>query len=93
MLASRGADALAGEELLERVSHLHPQARRALLIPWGGWADDETAQAIRRAMTFGHIDYYVLKPWTTPDELFHRHVSEFLRSGGARQRAGGSSPS
>ena len=30
-------------------------------------------------MTFGHIDYYVLKPWTTPDELFHRHVSEFLQ--------------
>jgi thioredoxin reductase (NADPH) len=79
VLAARGSGAVTGENLLERVSHLHPHARRALLIPWGGWADDETAQAIRKAMTFGHIDYYVLKPWTSPDELFHRIVSEFLQ--------------
>src|SRR3546814_6954490 len=25
-----------------------------------------------------HIDYYVLKPWQSPDELFHRTISEFL---------------
>jgi thioredoxin reductase (NADPH) len=79
VLAARGSGALTGEDLLERVSRLHPHARRALLIPWGGWADAETAQAIRTAMTFGHIDYYVLKPWTSPDELFHRVVSEFLQ--------------
>ncbi|MGH3077492.1 MAG: FAD-dependent oxidoreductase [Gaiellaceae bacterium] len=79
VLAARGAEKDPGDDLLERVSNLHPHARRALLIPWGGWADDETAQAIRRAMTFGHIDYYVLKPWTSPDELFHRVVSEFLQ--------------
>jgi thioredoxin reductase (NADPH) len=79
VLAARGSEALAGEELLGRVSHLHPHAKRALLIPWGGWADDDTAQAIREAMTCGHIDYYVLKPWTSPDELFHRLVSEFLQ--------------
>jgi len=79
VLAARGTEALPGEELLGRVSHLHPHAKRALLIPWGGWADDDTAQAIRAAMTSGHIDYYVLKPWTSPDELFHRLVSEFLQ--------------
>jgi thioredoxin reductase (NADPH) len=79
VLAARGREAPTGEELLERVSHLHPHTRRALLIPWGGWGDEATAQAIRRAMTFGHIDYYVLKPWTSPDELFHRIVSEFLQ--------------
>ena len=79
VLVARGSGGVTGEDLLERVSRLHPHARRALLIPWGGWADAETAQAIRRAMTFGHIDYYVLKPWTSPDELFHRVVSEFLQ--------------
>jgi thioredoxin reductase (NADPH) len=79
VLAAMGDETLTGEELLGRVTQLHPHAKRALLIPWGGWADDETADAIRRAMTFGHIDYYVLKPWTTPDELFHRVVSEFLQ--------------
>ena len=31
------------------------------------------------AMALGHIDYYALKPWSTPDELFHRLVSEFLQ--------------
>ncbi len=79
VLAARGETGLRGEELLARVYELHPYAKRALLIPWGGWADEETADVIRRAMTLGHIDYYVLKPWTTPDELFHRLVSEFLQ--------------
>ena len=79
VLAARGTQALTGEELLERVHDLHPHAKRALLIPWGGWADEETADAIRTAMALGHIDYYALKPWSTPDELFHRLVSEFLQ--------------
>jgi thioredoxin reductase (NADPH) len=79
VLAARGCGDLTGEELLEQVTRLYPHAKRGLLIPWGGWADDETAEAIRKAMTFGHIDYYVLKPWTSPDELFHRLVSEFLQ--------------
>jgi thioredoxin reductase (NADPH) len=29
-------------------------------------------------MALGHIDYYLLKPWRTGDELFHRVMSEFL---------------
>jgi thioredoxin reductase (NADPH) len=79
VLAARGTAKLKGEELLEHVHDLHPHAKRALLIPWGGWADEETADAIRTAMARGHIDYYALKPWSTPDELFHRLVSEFLQ--------------
>ena len=79
VLAARGTQELKGERLLERVHDLHPHAKRALLIPWGGWADEETAEAIRTAMALGHIDYYALKPWSTPDELFHRLVSEFLQ--------------
>ncbi len=79
VLAARGTQELKGEELLARVHILHPHAKRALLIPWGGWADEETAEAIRRSMALGHIDYYALEPWSTPDELFHRLVSEFLQ--------------
>lgn len=79
VLAARGTQGLTGEALLARVHELHPHAKRALLIPWGGWADEETADAIRAAMAVGHIDYYALKPWSTPDELFHRLVSEFLQ--------------
>jgi thioredoxin reductase (NADPH) len=70
---------LRGETLLAEVHDLHPHAKRGLLIPWGGWGDEEIAEAIRNAMALGHIDYYVLKPWSTPDELFHRIVSEFLQ--------------
>jgi thioredoxin reductase (NADPH) len=79
VLAARGTGELTGEQLLERVHHLHPHAKRALLIPWGGWADDETASAIKNAMALGYIDYYALKPWSSPDEVFHRLVSEFLQ--------------
>ena len=79
VLAARGTQELEGEELLRLVHDLHPHAKRALLIPWGGWADEETAAAIRSAMALGHIDYYALKPWSTPDELFHRLISEFLQ--------------
>jgi thioredoxin reductase (NADPH) len=79
VLAGRGPEGtLRGEELLERVNDLHPHAKRGLLIEFGAWGDEDTADAIRRAMALGHIDYYVLKPWSDPDELFHRTVSEFL---------------
>src|SRR5262245_38178405 len=79
VLAARGTQEPTGEELLRRVHEIHPHAKRALLIPWGGWADEETADAIRNAMALGHIDYYALKPWSSPDEIFHRLVSEFLQ--------------
>jgi thioredoxin reductase (NADPH) len=65
-------------DLLDRVRELYPRAKRGLLIPWGGWGDDETASAIREAMASGRIDYYVLEPWTSPDEYFHRTISELL---------------
>ena len=57
---------------------LFPHARRLLLISWGEWAVDATAQPLRRGIGLGQIDYYVLKPWRTADELFHRTVTEFL---------------
>ena len=79
VLAARGTQQLTGERFLERVHELHPHAKRALLIPWGGWADEETADVIRNAMALGHIDYYLIKPFSTPDEVFHRLVSEFLQ--------------
>ena len=58
---------------------LHPNARRALLVAWGAWAHPESAQKILRSIAVGDISYYVLKPWTTPDELFHRAIAEFVQ--------------
>ena len=67
-----------GSELLARAHELHPHAKRALLISWGEWAVDATARPLRRGIGLGQIDYYVVKPWRSADELFHRTVTEFL---------------
>jgi len=88
VLAARGEEELRGEELLARVNDLHPHAKRGLLIEFGGWGDEDTATAIRSAMARGHIDYYVLEPWSEPDELFHRTISEFLHEWGRANAQG-----
>jgi thioredoxin reductase (NADPH) len=79
VLADPWLPGLGGSELLRSVRTLHPDAARALLVPWGAWADGRTAEAILRGMSIGDIDYYVLQPWTSPDELFCRTVSEFVQ--------------
>ena len=78
VLADQWLPDLPGAELLARVRTMHPDARRALLVPWGAWADRPTAEAILRAMALGDINYYVLKPWSERDELFNRTIGEFV---------------
>jgi thioredoxin reductase (NADPH) len=78
VLADQWMPDLTGAELLVRARELHPDAKRAMLINWGEWGFQPTAEAVRGAMATGCIDYYVLKPWKSPDELFHRTISEFL---------------
>src|SRR4051794_40463428 len=70
---------MTGESLLTRTRECHPGAKRALLVDWGAWGDDATEQAIVRAMATGLIDYYVVKPWRSPDESFHRAITDFLQ--------------
>ena len=78
VLADQWLPDVSGAELLGRVRTMHPDARRALLVPWGAWSDRPTAEAILRAMAMGDINYYVLKPWSEHDELFNRTVGEFV---------------
>ncbi len=81
VLAARGTRrAASGEELLERVSR--PASAREARAPHPVGRMGRRGDRARRsgdAMALGHIDYYVLKPWSSPDELFHRLVSEFLQ--------------
>jgi thioredoxin reductase (NADPH) len=70
---------LTGESVLGRTRECHPGAKRALLVDWGAWGDDATEQAVVRAMAAGLIDYYVVKPWRSPDESFHRAITDFLQ--------------
>lgn len=55
-----------------------PDARRGLLIGWGAWAHRSTVAAVLRLMAAVQIDYYVVLPMHSPDEYFHRAVTEFL---------------
>jgi thioredoxin reductase (NADPH) len=78
VLADQWMPGTSGADLLGRVNDLHPDAKRGLLIRWGDWADRATADAVLQAMALGRIDYYVLKPWCSPDELFHRTVADLI---------------
>jgi thioredoxin reductase (NADPH) len=74
--ALRGSDRAA---VLDAARMRHPDARRALLVPWGAWADRDAASTILSAMAVGDVSYYVLRPWARRDELFHRVVAEFVQ--------------
>lgn len=76
-----------GVKFLADIKEISPTTKRGLLVEWGAWADKDTTRAIVEAMTLGHIDYYVLKPWRSPDELFHRTITVFLHEWSRTQPA------
>jgi thioredoxin reductase (NADPH) len=78
VLAGQWLSETTGGELLERAHQLHPHAKRALLVAWGDWGHQATAKAIFDSMALGRIDYFVLRPAVSPDELFHHAISGFL---------------
>jgi len=78
VLSAQWLSGITGSELLGKVRTLHPHAQRGLLIEWGSWGDGRTGEAIFQAMARRQIDYYVIRPSRSPDELFHQSVSTFL---------------
>ena len=78
VLAAQWLPGTTGSDLLGQVRRLHPHAKRGLLITWGGWGDPATGEAIFDSMAHGRIDYYVLRPAGSPDEIFHQTISSFL---------------
>jgi thioredoxin reductase (NADPH) len=75
VLADQWMSGMRGTEFLARVGHDFPTAKRALLISQG---DSTVREAVLRSAALGRIDYYVTKPTRSPDEQFHRVISEFL---------------
>ena len=75
-----GESSAAGGDgkLFDDVRRLHPHAKRALLVSANAWVDEPTAEAIRASMALGRIDHYVYRPASSPDEVFHEAVSDFL---------------
>jgi len=78
VLARNPPGSTIGFELLDHVRRLHPNAKRALLVPADAWSHEATAEAIRVSLTLGRIDYYVPSPAAALDEEFHESVASFL---------------
>jgi thioredoxin reductase (NADPH) len=49
--------ATTGVEFLAEMKRVSPNTKRGLLVEWGAWGQNATAEAIVEAMTFGYIDY------------------------------------
>src|ERR687890_489866 len=75
VLADQWVPDMSGTEFVAQARQLFPTAKRALLRDWG---DRTTQEPMLRAMTLGHVDYYVNKPERPGDEHFHRLITEFL---------------
>ena len=58
--------------------HLFPDVRRGLVIEWGSWALPKTAEVVLSALASTQADCYVVLPRRSPDEYFHRAVTELL---------------
>lgn len=78
VLAAQRLSGTTGSALLDRVRQTHPHAKRGLLVTWGALGDRTTVAAISDSMALGQIDYHVLKPAPTPDEVFHQAITSFL---------------
>ncbi len=65
-------------EVLRQARRYAPHARRALLVPFGFWADTEVSTLAREAIATGLCDYYVLIPTGEADEPFHEAISGLL---------------
>ena len=87
VLAGQWLAGMTGSELLDEARHLHPHAKRGLLIAWGGWGDPATGEAIFDSIAHGRIDHYVLRPSASPDELFHQAISSSLLEWAEARRA------
>jgi thioredoxin reductase (NADPH) len=75
VLADQWMPGRTGAQFLARVRQLYPAARRVLLISWG---DQSAPVAAVEAAALGQIDFYLPRPVWSPDEQFHRAITEAL---------------
>ena len=78
LLADDPGEVVDGRTVFQVAARLFPDVRRGLLVEWGAWGDRDTADLVLTLMSQGQIDYYVIRPWHSPDEYFHRTITEFL---------------
>jgi thioredoxin reductase (NADPH) len=83
-----GAQDPDGIEVLAAVRAIDPTALRVAALSWGDW---ESVRSVFAAVTVGTVDHWVTRPVQTPDEEFHRSITEFLREWNSG-RGGGFEP-
>ncbi len=73
ILADRASN---GAALLDEARALHPHARRGLLLNW----NESRTHREEVAVAFAHrqAECFVTKPSGSPDERFHRSITELL---------------
>ena len=71
-LADHRMPAMTGVEFLEQAIELYPTAKRVLLTAYA-----DTDAAIRAINTVG-LDYYLLKPWSPPEEKLYPVLDELI---------------
>src|SRR5689334_18452901 len=80
LLAALEMGAMSGIAYLAQAHRLHPYAKRVLLLTHSvRWGDRSASQPIVTAIALGQIDRYTTKPSSSPDEQFHRVVTELLQ--------------
>lgn len=75
VIADQRMPEMSGLELLSRAHALQPDAQRALLV---GWGDKTSSGAVLQGCALGHLDNYILKPWSPPEVHLYPVVGEFL---------------
>jgi thioredoxin reductase (NADPH) len=84
-----GAQDPDGIEVLSAIRTIDPTALRVAAVSWGDW---ESVRSIFDAVTLGTVDHWVTRPVQTPDEEFHRSITEFLREWSSQRGGGGFEP-
>ena len=77
-----------GIEVLAAIRAIDPTALRVAAVRWGDW---QSVRSVFNAVTVGTVDHWVWRAVQTPDEEFHRSVTEFLLEWSS-QRGGGFEP-
>jgi thioredoxin reductase len=85
VIGGAGGQDPGGIEVLAAVRLIDPTALRVAAVAWGDWP---CVRPVFDAVTAGSLDHWVWRPVQTPDEEFHRSITEFLREWSSQQGGG-----
>jgi thioredoxin reductase len=74
-----------GIDVFSAVRPVEPMALRVAAVRWGDWA---ASQPVFDALTLGKIDHMAIGPEWSPDEEFHRSITEYLSEWSIRRDGG-----